>query len=198
MIEPYPLAWPIGFPRNETPEDSSFKMTAAKSLESLLSEIKLLSGDTEPIISSNVPVKKSNGKMYSNVADDELHDSGVAVYFEFMQKQRVLACDKWKTPAENLRALALTVNAMRGLDRWGASAIIERAFTDLVALPEKSSFNQKSVWEILGLSEKPGDVKLLKKAYQERATKVHPDLGGSNEAFNELKQAYDQALKQYD
>lgn len=132
--------------------------------------------------------------MYADIANEELDDSGVAVYFNYDGKQRVLACDKWKTPAENIRALGLTVEALRSLPRWGSSEILERTFSGFPALPEISSFNPDTIWDQLGLGAQPADVEILHNAYKRQAKKVHPDVaGGSQEAFESLQKAYDQA-----
>ena len=168
-------------------------MTADAARIDLINEIFLLSGDKNPVISSNVPLRKKDGRMFADMANSELDDSGVAVYFIFKNKQMALACDKWKTPAENIRALGLTINALRGLDRWGSSQIIERAFTGFQALPEQSSAVD-DIWSILGLASKPETIRHLKAAYNERLMIVHPDKpGGSVAAFHALQAAYKKA-----
>lgn len=48
----------------------------------------------------------------------------------------------------------------------------------------------KSLYAILGLA-KSATPDAVRKAYRKKARKAHPDVGGSNEAFAELKLAYD-------
>lgn len=47
----------------------------------------------------------------------------------------------------------------------------------------------------LGFEHVPTDAKEVEKAYRVKAAVVHPDKGGSNEAFIAVKAAYDAALK---
>lgn len=198
MYEAYPLQWPKGWPRTGKPKDSNFKMAADAARKDLLNEIFLLSGDRNPVISSNVPLRKSDRQMYAAIANDELDDSGVALYFILKGKQMTLACDKWLTPAENIRALGLTINAMRGLERWGSSQIIERAFTGFQALPEVSSFS-KDFWEIFGFSNRPDNIAAIQAAYKSKAKIYHPDKpSGSTAKFTELNAAYQLAIASYD
>lgn len=120
MIEAFPLHWPVGYPRASVRTRSSFKVTADKARKELLREIERLSGDDEPIISSNVPLRRDGG-MYADVAGDDIKDPGVSIYFKYLGNQVSLACDNWLSPAENIRALSLTISSLRGLDRWKCS-----------------------------------------------------------------------------
>ena len=43
--------------------------------------------------------------------------AGVAVYFTWDGEQRSMACDRWHKIESNMRALAKSINALRGLDR---------------------------------------------------------------------------------
>jgi hypothetical protein len=48
---------------------------------------------------------------------------------------RVLACDKYQKLADNLHAIALTLEAMRALERWGAYTAEQAAQGARLALP---------------------------------------------------------------
>ncbi len=193
MNEAFPLQWPLGYEVSKTRSDSAFKMTAEKARKELLKEIESLSGDKNPVISSNVPLRK-DGAMYADMANDKIKEPGVAIYFLFNNVPTAIACDKWLTPAENLRALALTINAMRGMDRWGCSEILKRSFTGFLAIPESTS-NTNSFWETLGLRNQPGDIDAVERHYKMKSKEVHPDVpGGSTEAFQQLQEAYKKAI----
>ena len=195
MYEAFPLQWPTGYNRTAKRVSSSFKMTPDKARVLLIKEIVALSGDKNPIISSNVPLRK-DGQMYADMASDQIKDPGVAVYFVFNGVQISIACDAWLTPSENIRALGLTVEAMRGMDRWKCSDVLNRSFTGFTALPHASTI-VKDTWTILGLKVQPNTKDEVVAAYKEQAKKLHPDAGGTHHEFVELQEAYNKALSFY-
>ena len=92
--------------------------------EKIIHEMKLFGG-TDLIISSNLKLRL-DGLPYSNQRSPE--DKGIAVYFTFKGEQKVIACDTFDLIGCNLWAVAKTIEAMRGIDRWGCSQIIDKAF----------------------------------------------------------------------
>jgi DnaJ-domain-containing protein 1 len=145
--------------------------------------------DNECIISTNMRRRKADGGIYANEKKPE--DSGVAVYFMYQGNMRVVACDKWLTVKENLHAIAKTLEAMRGIDRWGASDMLNRMFTGFIGIPEEAG---KDWYTVLGLSPKATEEE-IKRAYRDKMKKIHPDIGGSDEAAAELTEAYKKAMK---
>lgn len=142
-IEAFPLYWPAGFERAKTKRSSAFKATLAEARDGVLYEIKRLGG-RNVIISSSIPLKK-DGQM-QGIARPVDGDHGVAVYFTWKNDQYVLACDSYQYIWENLRAIEKSIDAIRGLERWGASDILSRAFSGFKALPEANN----EWWKILG------------------------------------------------
>jgi curved DNA-binding protein CbpA len=49
---------------------------------------------------------------------------------------------------------------------------------------------QKSPWEVLGLPSN-SDLDVIEAVYRTKAKRLHPDTGGSTEAFKELQEAYE-------
>ncbi len=135
-----------------------------------------------------MPVKK-DGFLYASTR--KIDDNGVAVYFSLKGESRVLACDKWLKLQENLHALTLTIAALRGLDRWGASDMISRAFAGFKALPERGT--GEAWYEILGV-DWFATADEINKAFKAKSLKVHPDHGGSIEEFNVVVEARKQGL----
>lgn len=81
---------------------------------------------------------------------------------------------------------------MRGVERWGVTDMLKRAFTGFKALPES---NSKDWWNVLNV-EKYASKFSIKVAFRLLAKKYHPDNPNTgNEAlFKELKTAYDDAI----
>lgn len=152
-----------------------------------IAEIKRFGG-TNIIISTNVHLR-NDGYPYANYG--KLDDCGIAVYFTYEKNQVVFACDKWDKLEDNMQAIRKTIEAMRGLDRWGVSDMLNRAFTGFKALPEQT---ESSWWVILGIS-KDSTPEEIKKAYYAKAHDTHPDKnGGSSDEFQKVKSAYESAI----
>jgi hypothetical protein len=192
-FEAYPLQWPMGYPRTEKPKDGIFKVTFAQAKKEALKQLDLM-GARNIVVSTNQPTKK-DGLPYANAEKlwANQKDRGVAVYFIWRGQQRVIACDKWVKVDHNMQALAKTIEAMRGLDRWGATDILERAFEGMKALPAPGQASGKPWWEVLNCpsGSSPGVIDYF---YKERAKERHPDKGGTREEWDELQEAYRQAL----
>lgn len=183
--EAYPLHWPHGWPRTRSPQSSRFDVTSfAVVRDNLFREIKLLGG-THIVLSTNIPLRQ-DGIPYANRAQPS--DRGVAVYFLRRGRQMVFACDRWSKIEDNMRAIEKTIEAVRGIDRWGASEMLERAVQAFEALPAP-----QSCWSILGV--RPGaTADEINAAYRRAAREAHPDAGGSTDRMAEVNRARDEAL----
>lgn len=74
-------------------------------------------GGKNPVISSSIPLLR-NGQMQGSGKPVD-GDHGVAVYFIWKNDQYVLACDTYQFIWDNLRAIEKSLDAIRGLERWG-------------------------------------------------------------------------------
>lgn len=195
----YPLQWPAGWPRTK-PHDrvwGQFDGTLDRIRTELYREIDLISLGKDArtntmksmvVISTNMPLRK-DGEFFASARKPE--DPGVAVYFTRKKTPVCFACDKYNEVWKNLRAIQKTVEAMRGIERWGSSQLLERAFTGFAALPEKS---HAGVWETLGLDPDTATEALVMAAWREKAKTCHPDVGGTREAWDALDSAKNIAL----
>ena len=186
----YPLTWPDGWKRTSYRQRSKSKTTFGRVRDELLHEIKLMRG-SKTILSTNIPLR-NDGLPYSNLREPT--DPGVAVYFEFKGKRMVFACDKWKTATENAWAIKKTIEALRGIERWGASDMMERAFT---GLPPGKSHVEETWWEIFGFDRPTTNVDQIKARRNELARKYHPDIGeqANPHMMTKINWAYEQATK---
>ena len=189
-IPRYPLTWPTGWPR--TPwnhkRPSPFKTTDTKAQNFLFDEIRRLGG-RDVILSSNLKLR-NDGYPYAN--QPRCDDEGIAVYFKRRGKDYVFACDTFHRRDANMHAIAKTIEALRGIERWGASDMLERAFTGFTALPPP--FDWRTV-----LGFVPSDTPTLdevERHYKDLIHGVHPDQGGDHDAFVDLNLARDAARKE--
>ena len=162
-------------------------VSAERVRDELVAEIERLGGQYVTL-STNIPLRR-DGLPYAG--QKEPADTGVAVYFERRGRSMVFACDKWSTVKDNMRAIQKTIDAIRGIERWGASEMMERAFSAFEALPPPMS--QRHWSEILGVARSASRLD-IETAYREKAKKAHPDLGGSPEDMVALTKARDDAL----
>lgn len=192
MAEAFPLAWPHGWDRTPAHKrkPGAFQATADKARRELLNEIVRLGGNY-PVISSNVPLRR-DGMPFSEGSRAKIADPGVAVYFMKAKRQMVFACDQYDAPWKNIRAIGKTIEAIRGLERWGASDMLERALSAFVALPAPGARYR----DVLKLNGGPLTREKIDAQYRLLAQERHPDRGGSDEAMSELNAARDAALKE--
>lgn len=207
--EPFPLQWPEGWKRSSTRSKSKFgfkgsgQVSLSGALTFLREELQRL-GARNAVITSDLPTR-NDGLPY---ADGRSPDPGIAVWFVLDGHERVFACDKWRTHAENMQSIALSIEAMRGLTRWGASDIVTRAFTGFSALPPGSGVEDNATpppppkrdWkQVFDIGDAlaalpPRDLLAIVKArHREWIRTAHPDAGGSVEIAAELNAALAEA-----
>lgn len=189
-IEAYPLAWPTGKPR--TPhhkiEKSRFDPYGrAAEVTNVRDELHRL-GARNIVVSTNVRLRR-DGLPYS--ADRAPDDQGVAVYFDYAGGQKCFACDRWKTIEENLRAVFKSIEAIRGLERWGSKSFVDAAFTGFAALPAPGA--SRAWWEVLGLSQS-ATKEQISAAYRAEAMRIHK-AGADDGALSDLNVARDDGLR---
>lgn len=187
--EAYPLRWPEGWPRTPAHkrQRSRFDVTMDKARQELQWAIER-AGGRYSLLCANLPLRRDR-KLSTPRSEPE--DTGVAVYFEKRGKQMVFACDKWDRVRDNIRAIEKTIEALRGIERWGASEMMERAFSAFEALPAPGQ--RPPWWIVLGV-EKTATSEEIERAYRTKARERHPDMGGSNTLMAELNQARNEAL----
>jgi len=121
------------------------RVTVPTACTRLLDQIERLGG-SDPILSTNVE-PTIYGLPKGGRAEPS--DPGAAVYFKLQGKDRVLACDRWLSVAENIAALAAHIDAIRRVDRYGVGTM-EQAFAGYDALPPPSDDNRPAWRATLG------------------------------------------------
>lgn len=201
----YPLSWPAGWARMASPKEarfgrrvtsgSSWPQTKALSIndgvQRVLTVLDRMGIDSDDIvISTNVPTRL-DGLPKSGAGEPA--DHGVAVYWrERSGRDRVMAIDRYDRVADNLAAIAATLEAMRAIERHGGAEILDRAFTGFAALP--SGRPALSGWQqVLGVHR---TVEQAEAEYRRLAQNAHPDAGGTDEAMATLNVAIADARRE--
>jgi hypothetical protein len=188
VIYQYPLAWPIGVPRTETPEWSRFDTAEERVKANLERQFELMRA-TDIIVTSNTELRR-DGRPYAN---QRPNDRGVAVYFKRKGHEQVIACDKWNSIRDNLQAIAKTIEALRGIDRWGTGEMVDAAFAGFTAIPANASAGHVEIpkrpwYDVLGVSPN-AHKEVIEAAGRAMQRKTHPDKGGTEVAFREVQEA---------
>ena len=204
----YPLSWPEGWRRTKTRSHAAFnktkepryndqgqamyqgksRLSVSDAVRRVLAELERMGiHDDDIIISTNVPLRLDGLPR----SDQEPSDPGVAVYWQKkgQPSMRCMAIDRYYRVADNLAAVAATLDAMRAIERHGGAEILNRAFLGFAALPEKAS----QPWrEVLGIENSP-TLELVEDRFRALVKVHHPDQGGSREEFERLVQAREAA-----
>ncbi len=190
-VEAYPLSWPAAWPRTGAGrrERARFKVAFVVARNRLMNELKLM-GASHVVLSTNIPTRR-DGLPYADMANPK--DPGVAIYFSLKSKPMVFACDRWDRIQDNIHAVELTIGALRGLERWGASDLLERAFAGFTALPAPAS-TKRDFRIVLGLRD-GATLADAKAARNDLLRRFHPDLGvsPSHEKTSEINDAWAEA-----
>jgi hypothetical protein len=212
MIAAYPLTWPEGWPRTKPGMEKYGKfgtrkmrsgstyartedLTLTEATTRVLLELERMGiGRQDIVISTNVRLRLDG---LPRSGEREPEDGGAAVYWETRKgDRRVMAIDQYTKVADNLAAIAATLDAMRAIERHGGAQILDRAFTGFTALPAPDG---KRTWRDV-FELQPGEhvnEAHLRGLYRLLASKRHPDKeGGTHNAMVELNAALAEAEKE--
>jgi hypothetical protein len=205
-VTAYPLAWPAGWKRTDpgkqrrahfsSVERGAYRrqreLSIADAIERVLDELRTLRVSRESAIISTNLVLRNDGLPRSDQRPPA--DQGVAVYWTRAgQPQRCMAIDQYDRVADNLAAIAATLDAMRAIERHGGAEILDRAFTGFAALPAPASTTWRTVLGV-GPAATIDDVRT---AYRDACKRHHPDAGGSAETFLVVQKAWDEAEREF-
>jgi hypothetical protein len=193
----YPLSWPEGWKRTTSRKFGQFRtgnrwISVNDATRRVLNEFRHMQISADDIIvSTNVPLRLDGMPR----SDQEPADPGVAIYWQTKKHgMRCIATDRYQHVADNLAAIAATLEAMRAIERHGGAQIIERAFLGFAALPETAT----QPWrEVLGIApEITPTPDLVQSRYRALVKLHHPDITGDKESedFQRIVQARDAAL----
>lgn len=215
-IDAYPLSWPAGWPRIK-PEQrvrgrfskkgsgaTSYgqrELTVTEGAQRVLTELQRLgiSSRGDVIISSNLEVRL-DGLPRSGQRMPE--DPGVAVYWadkDHGDEPRCMAIDLYDRVADNLAAIAATLEAMRAISRHGGAQIHHRAFQGFTALPAPGQATGRGWREILGFEADANPTfAAVEHAYKKLRSNAHPDKNKDavTDDFMSVQSAFEMAKQE--
>ena len=191
MTQAYPLQWPAGWPQtpyHKRDSNSRFKTTFVKARTDLFRELELL-GARSVVVSTNLRLR-NDGLPYADEARRKIGDPGVAVYFTLRKRQMVMARDAYETVHDNMRSIGLAIGHLRGLERHGGAAMMEKAFEGFAQIEAPGAKHWSA---ILGVPRTASRDE-IQRAFRDLARSRHPDSGGSDAMMAELNMARDVGL----
>lgn len=203
-IPAYPLQWPTGWKRTEPHRRSTARfgragrirpdgnwdygrqLTVAEAVDRLRGELSRMNiHDDDLVISTDLQLRL-DGLPRSGQAEPQ--DPGAAAYWRTVSGDtRCMAIDRYDRVADNLAAIAATLEAMRAIERHGGAEILSRAFTGFKAIANDA---EAKPWHVvLGVTAfaSTNDVRA---AYRRARALHHPDRGGDAAAFNAIQTAW--------
>lgn len=122
-------------------------------------------------------------------------DPGAAVYWSRKAGQECMAIDRYNRVADNIAAIAATLEAMRAIERHGGAEILNRVFQGFAALPERAG--GRGWREILNFPHLTSPTEaMVKDHFRELLKKTEHATGGDRDKVEELIWARDAALRE--
>jgi len=222
-IPAYPLSWPVAWKRTPAADRSRARfnrqtvtqyrmgdgstnsyrgkaqVTIAEATGRVRAELARMGiADDDLVISTNLALRLDG---LPRSGQREPDDPGVAVYwtdrFDLSVPPKCMAVDRYDRVADNLAAVAATLDAMRAIERHGGAEVLNRAFEGFAALPGPAA-GQRMHWsEILGCAP-DASMTEVRAAFHRARSAAHPDKGGTNAEFQAIKQAFAEACREHE
>lgn len=187
------------YPHKQTPhhqrESWPSKVTLSKAAESLLQQLRLLGCDATAYIEADVEERhiRQDGQLYASA---RAKSPMVIVSARHRRLGDVRwANDRYQSFEENVRAIALTIQNLRAIERYGCVRDNEQ-FTGFKALPERASetLSRETAIAVLNrhASAPMADTtpSSMARAYRSARGRTHPDVNaGDATAFHAVEAA---------
>jgi hypothetical protein len=200
-LSQYPLSWPDGWARSKPYDrkNGHFKNQGSRlnimgAIGRILEELAKMGIKRDDVLVSTNLLTRLDG--FPRGDQGEPADKGVAVYWRKKQDapMQCMAIDIYNRVADNLAAVAATLEALRAIERHGGAQVQERSFRGFAALPAKTGARPWRVVLMIGSGEALTR-ELIEKAFRDLSRVKHPDSPtGSHDAMTELNQARAEAL----
>lgn len=176
---------------------AQFRATYAQTLDLLEKELGYLRA-RDIVIQAGFGVDQIRNDGWPRSSARPKSDPGVIVSFRSPKGELSFPCDRYLDWEDNLRAIALSLEALRAVDRYGVTQQAEqyRGWQALPAPPPPSNTLSRDTaatvlanYSVFTPSEILTQAEKREEAYRQAAKRTHPDAGGSHEAFVLVQQA---------
>lgn len=191
-VEAYPLQWPMGRPQTPIGHRSRarFKKSQDRARRDIIDQVRKIGG-INLVISTNCELRRDGFPRSDRRPPD---DCGVAVYYTDRHgKLACFACDIWDTVEDNMTAIASTIDAIRGIERWGGQQASDQAFSGFAALPPSVQDRAGQPWHVVMNLLPTASREEIDQRYRQLAKERHPDRGNPVELMQDLNRAYQEA-----
>lgn len=214
MAERYPLSWPDGWKRAAHRTSATFgkaesrfdsasgsfrragkrRLSISDAINRIADELGRINVKEETVIISTNLRTNLQGVPRGDLGEPS--DPGVAVYWERKGKKQCMAIDRYTRVADNLAAIAATLDALRAIERHGGGEILDRAFQGFAQLPAAivTAEPWRSVFEFASNARITIDE--VEGRFRHLAKRDHADTGGNDDLMRRLLQARSEAKRE--
>jgi hypothetical protein len=182
-------AWAGRTPAGQRASTAKYSVSFADALDAIEAELEDRLGVDGYRVSTAAPHRTTDGRPYADANPD---DPGVVVRWSRDGRQYAVACDYYTTLRDNARTIGLWIKETRkrsdrpvhtGQDEFAAARLPAEEATPAEPAPHR----------VLGVEPGASDETVVE-AFREQVKEVHPDSGGSTEAYQRLQAAKDELL----
>jgi hypothetical protein len=169
-----------------------FRTPALKTLDAIEYELGRLSAH-DVRIEAGFALSQLRNDGWPRAGERPSHP-GVVLYFESPEGSLCFPCGTYADYYDNLHAIALTLENLRAIDRYGVTLGHEqyRGFAQIEA-PKKMTAEEAAAWCALNTPLEPArvlrDASAWRDVYRLMASKCHPDRGGDRANWDKLQEA---------
>ncbi|MBS3177728.1 MULTISPECIES: hypothetical protein [unclassified Pseudoclavibacter] len=169
---------------------SDFASTWTQTLELLDRETRMLGGKN---VRLQVAIPPQHFRLDGRPrATAKAEHPGVILTLDSKHGALSYPCDTFEHWMDNVRAIALALEALRKVDRYGVTTGGEQ-YRGFLALEGPPSMTNDSAWQILWHAawedERPADNVTARETIRAAQRRTHPDNGGSAAAFQRVTEA---------
>lgn len=186
--------------RTRSRQRARFKVTYARSLDLLESELQKLRAKNLVIQVDGLTLQdiRNDGWPRSSWTPGRNSNTGVIVSFQSGKGAMSFPCDRFDSWQYNLRAIALSLEALRTVDRYGVTRGNEqyRGWARLEAPPNGNGMTRQGAIEFMAKLHGSNPENMARMNVEQwrdvcRTAKIenHPDRGGKHETFVTIGQA---------
>lgn len=191
QYRPLPAIWPSGT-RTQYRKRAHFRVDWTRAINHLERELRLVGVGYNSTIVIEAGYSEADIRVDGRPrANARLLDPAVVISFESKFGPLRYGCDTYDDHLANIRAIALALEALRAVDRYGVTKRGEQ-YQGWKALPATSlSYNEALDFlaSVTGIKPTPAVPGHLAAVYRAAAKRLHPDVGGTREEWARLERA---------